>query len=59
MGLGNHDARIRDRAMKAAAKIGPVEVDPGQTGCVTPDAASYVRRAESRRAKTRRAKTRA
>lgn len=51
--LGLVGGRVRDRAMRAASTIGTVEVDHGQTGCVTPDAASYIRRTEARRAKAR------
>jgi hypothetical protein len=39
---------VRERVMKAAARIGPVEVDHGMTGCVTPDAAAYIHKAEDR-----------
>lgn len=46
--LGMQGGQARGRAMKAAAAIGPVVVDHGQTGCVTPDAASYIRKAEAR-----------
>ena len=46
--FGLRDGKVRDRALRAAAKIGPVIVDHGQTGCVTPDAAGYIRKAEAR-----------
>jgi 3-methyladenine DNA glycosylase AlkD len=46
--LGMQGGRARERAMKAAAAIGRVVVDHGQTGCVTPDAAAYIRKAEAR-----------
>jgi 3-methyladenine DNA glycosylase AlkD len=46
--LGMQGGAVRERVMKAAARIGPVEVDHGTTGCVTPDAAAYIRKAEDR-----------
>jgi len=33
---------LRPAAKRVAAAIGKVEVDHGQTGCRTPDAASYI-----------------
>jgi 3-methyladenine DNA glycosylase AlkD len=35
---------LRERALAAAERIGSVEVDHGQTGCKTPEAAPYIRR---------------
>jgi 3-methyladenine DNA glycosylase AlkD len=35
---------MRRRALAAAKRIGPVEVDHGETGCKTPDAAEYIER---------------
>jgi hypothetical protein len=46
--VGMQGGPSRERAMTAAARIGRVEVDHGTTGCVTPDAAAYIRKAESR-----------
>ncbi len=46
--FGLQGGKVRDRAFQAAARIGPVVVDHGQTGCVTPDAAAYIRKVESR-----------
>jgi 3-methyladenine DNA glycosylase AlkD len=37
--LGGH---LQHRAVAAAKRIGPVEVDHGETGCKTPDAVSYI-----------------
>jgi 3-methyladenine DNA glycosylase AlkD len=51
--VGMQGGSSRDRAMKAAAKIGRVEVDHGATGCVTPDAAAYIRKVEARAAGAR------
>ncbi len=35
----------RNRAIDVAKQIGPVQVDHGQTGCKTPDAAAYITKA--------------
>jgi hypothetical protein len=40
---------LRGRALEIARKIGRVEVDHGQTGCKTPDAAAYIARMDARR----------
>lgn len=40
---------LRDEAIAAAGRIGPVEVDHGETGCKTPDAAAYIRKAAGRK----------
>jgi 3-methyladenine DNA glycosylase AlkD len=42
---------LREQAVAAAGKIGKVEVDHGETGCVTPDAIAYIAKAEARKAK--------
>jgi hypothetical protein len=39
--------------LAAAARIGPVEVDHGETGCKTPDAAAYIKRGSDRHGKKR------
>lgn len=36
---------LMKKAIAAAKRIGPVEVDHGETGCKTPDAASYIEKA--------------
>lgn len=52
---GRDDVKLRDEALKIAADIGKVEVDHGETGCRTPDAASYIAKIWDRReAKARR-----
>ena len=38
------DANLRHEVLAAAARIGPVKVDHGQTGCKTPEVAPYVER---------------
>lgn len=40
--IGSYRASLRARALKVAKAIGPVDVDHGETGCKTPDAASYI-----------------
>ena len=39
---------LRKAALAAAARIGRVEVDHGETGCKTPDAAAYIAKAAQR-----------
>ena len=36
--------RFTARATAVAKRIGAVEVDHGETGCKTPDAASYIKK---------------
>ena len=47
--LGLFSPAQQKRALQAARRIGRVEVDHGQTGCKTPDAADYIRRTVARR----------
>lgn len=55
IGIGLHGPELREAALAAAERIGTVEVDHGETGCKTPDAASYIRKtAEHRQALARR-----
>ncbi|MEW6209482.1 MAG: DNA alkylation repair protein [Acidobacteriota bacterium] len=49
--IGLRNARLEKKALAAAARIGRVEVDHGETGCKTPDAADYIRKAAARRKK--------
>ena len=44
------DAQLRSSVLAAARRIGPVEVDHGQTGCKTPEVAPYVERTLAHRA---------
>lgn len=46
---GRNDPKLRDAALKVAKRLGKVEVDHGETGCKTPDAASYIRKIWDRR----------
>jgi 3-methyladenine DNA glycosylase AlkD len=47
--LGGGVPGLRAQAQAAAKRIGRVEVDHGETGCKTPDAASYLARIAPRR----------
>jgi hypothetical protein len=46
--IGMRNDALRERALAAARAIGKVVVDHGETGCVTPDAASYIKKAADR-----------
>ena len=48
--IGLASPELQARALAAAKRIGAVEVDHGETGCKTPDAASYILKAASHRA---------
>jgi len=47
--IGIRNARLQVLALAAARKIGKVEVDHGETGCKTPDAAAYIAKTVKRR----------
>ena len=49
--IGMRNAKLRRLATAAAKRIGPVEVDHGETGCKTPEAVSYLAKVWSRRKK--------
>ena len=51
--IGTFSGVYRDRAIAAAKRIGPVEVDHGETNCKTPDAASYIPKSFARKEKKR------
>jgi 3-methyladenine DNA glycosylase AlkD len=42
--IGRRTPRLRRTALAAAKRIGPVEVDHGNTACKTPDAATAIRK---------------
>jgi hypothetical protein len=42
--IGVRNERLELQALGVAARVGVVRVDHGETGCKTPDAASYIRR---------------
>src|SRR5690606_21963737 len=43
--IGLRSPALQTRALDAAARIGRVQVDHGETNCKTPDAASYILKA--------------
>lgn len=45
IGIGCRNASLRKAATAAAKRIGPVEVDHGDTACKTPDAVAYIDKA--------------
>lgn len=49
--IGSRSDALAAKATAAAARIGRVEVDHGETGCKTPDAASYIRKTREHRTK--------
>lgn len=49
--IGARNPALEKKALAAAAKIGKVEVDHGETGCKTPDAAAYIKKTVERRRK--------
>ena len=53
--IGIRNPALEERALAAAARIGKVEVDHGETGCKTPDATQYIRRTLARREQKARA----
>jgi len=46
--IGMRNAELEKRAIAVARAIGPVDVDHGETGCKTPDAASYIVKSRER-----------
>lgn len=49
--IGMRNTTLEAQALAAAAHIGKVEVDHGETNCKTPDAAAYIRKANARKKK--------
>jgi 3-methyladenine DNA glycosylase AlkD len=49
--IGIRSDALRKKAEAAAKRIGKVEVDHGETGCVTPDAAAYIKKVVAYKAK--------
>ncbi|HTG32226.1 MAG TPA: DNA alkylation repair protein [Thermoanaerobaculia bacterium] len=47
--IGIRNPALQEKAVAAAARIGKVEVDHGETGCKTPDAAGYIRKTVERK----------
>lgn len=50
VGLAAHGKTLFEAALAAAGRIGKVHVDHGETGCITPDAAAYIRKMADRAA---------
>jgi DNA alkylation repair enzyme len=46
--IGGHNTNLREAALAAAARIGRVDVDHGDTACETPDAAGHIAKAWAR-----------
>jgi 3-methyladenine DNA glycosylase AlkD len=51
--IGLRSSELQKKAVAAAKRIGKVEVDHGETGCKTPNAADYIRRAAARKKKAK------
>lgn len=49
--IGGRNVKFRQLALAAAKRIGPVEVDHGETGCKTPDAQAYIAKMWDRKGK--------
>lgn len=49
--IGCRNEKLEKLAVAAAKRIGPVEVDHGDTSCQTPDAVTYIMKTWARRAK--------
>lgn len=47
--IGVHKPSLRAKALQAAGRIGTVDVDHGETGCRTPDAAGSIGKASKRK----------
>jgi 3-methyladenine DNA glycosylase AlkD len=47
--IGKRNPRLQKKAIAAAGNIGRVDVDHGETGCKTPDAAEYIKKAAGHR----------
>jgi 3-methyladenine DNA glycosylase AlkD len=47
--IGGRKPALQKKALAAAGRIGKVQVDHGDTGCKTPDAASYILKMAERR----------
>ena len=47
--IGTYVDDLEEDAIAAALRIGPVDIDHGETGCKTPDAPSYIEKAAAHR----------
>ena len=50
IGIGVRGGELENAALAAARRIGTVDVDHGEPGCRTPDAAAYIAKTRARRA---------
>jgi 3-methyladenine DNA glycosylase AlkD len=57
IGIGGYLETLRDAALATARAIGPVQVDHGETGCKTPEAAVYIAKMAARDAATKKTPT--
>jgi 3-methyladenine DNA glycosylase AlkD len=46
--IGMRNPALEEKALAAARRIGTVDVDYGETGCTTPDAATYIAKTRAR-----------
>lgn len=53
--IGTRSNHLEEKAVDTAKRIGPVEVDHGETSCKTPDAAAYIRKTREYRKKKKKA----
>ncbi len=51
--IGLRSARLERRVRAAVRRIGPIEVDHGETGCKTPDPIPYIERTKAHRSRRR------
>ena len=49
--IGTRNPRLQKKAIAAAKRIGHVDVDHGKTGCKTPEAVSYIKKAVAHKTK--------
>jgi 3-methyladenine DNA glycosylase AlkD len=49
IGIGIFKPALREKAIRAAGRIGKVDVDHGETTCTTPDAIPYIKKAAKRK----------
>jgi 3-methyladenine DNA glycosylase AlkD len=47
--IGMRNKALEKKAIASAKRIGPVEVDHGETGCKTPEAVGYIKKAAARK----------
>ena len=52
--IGARNENLEEKALKAAEKIGKVQVNHGETGCKTPDAAEYILKVKEHKKKAAR-----